>query len=76
MEFLFTALIPVIAVIIIVITVKRIASHTFRCENCSAEFTISPSKAIVATHYGNEYNLVCPCCETKGWCVALPENNR
>ena len=76
MECIFTALIPVVAVIIIVITAKRIASHTFRCKNCSAEFKITPSNVLVTSHYKKEYMLTCPCCKTKDWCIALPENNR
>ena len=44
MEYLFAVLIPIVAVAIIVIIAKRIASHTFKCKHCSNEFNIKWSK--------------------------------
>ena len=40
MEYLFTLLIPIVAVTIVVILAKHIASHTFKCKHCSKEFHI------------------------------------
>ena len=47
MEYLFTLLIPIVAVTIVVILAKHIASHTFKCKHCSKEFHIKWSKVIV-----------------------------
>ena len=69
MEHLFTVLIPIVAVAIVVILAKRIASHTFKCKHCSTEFSIKWHKVIVTEHSDNEYMLVCPCCNTKDWCT-------
>ena len=69
MEYLVAAIIPVVAVITVVIVAKRIASHTFICKNCSAEFKIAPLKVLVTSHCDNEYMLECPCCKTKDWCI-------
>ncbi len=69
MEYLFITLILIVAVTIIVILAKRIASHTFKCKHCSKEFNIKWSKAVVTEHSGNEYMLVCPYCKTKDWCT-------
>lgn len=69
MVYFFAALIPTIAVAIVVILAKRIASHTFICKQCSKEFCIKWSKVIVTEHSDNEYLLVCPYCKTKGWCT-------
>ena len=69
MDYLFTLLILMVAVTTVVILAKRIASHTFKCKNCSEEFNISWTKVIVTEHSDNEYMLVCPCCKTKGWCT-------
>ena len=69
MEYLFDVLIPIVAVAIIVIIAKRIASHTFKCKHCSNEFNIKWSKIVVTEHSGNEYMLVCPYCNTKDWCT-------
>lgn len=72
MEYLFAVLIPIIAVAIVVVLAKRIASHTFKCKHCSSEFSIKWSKVIVAEHSDNEYMLVCPHCKTKDWCTEQP----
>ena len=69
MEYLFAVLIPIVAVAIIVILAKRIASHTFKCKHCSKEFNINWSKVVVTEHSDNEYMLVCPYCNTKDWCT-------
>ena len=69
MEYLFTLLIPIVAVTIVVILAKHIASHTFKCKHCSKEFHIKWSKVIVTEHFDNEYMLVCPHCKTKDWCA-------
>ena len=69
MEYLFTVLIPVAAAAIIVMLAKRIASHTFRCKNCSKEFNITWPKVIVTEHSGEDYMLLCPYCKTKNWCT-------
>ena len=74
MEYLFVLLIPVIAVTIVVILAKRIASHTFKCKHCSKKFNINWYNVIVTEHSGNEYMLVCPCCNTKGWCTEQPRS--
>ena len=70
---LFSGLIPIVAVAIVAILAKHIASHTFQCKHCSREFHIQWSKVIVAEHSGNEYMLVCPHCGTKGWCTEHPK---
>ena len=75
MEHLFTVMIPVIAVAIIVILVKRIVGHTFKCKHCAKEFYIKWSKVLVTEHSGDEYLLICPHCKTKDWCKEQPKNN-
>ena len=55
MEYLFITLILIVAVTIIVILAKRIASHPFRCKHCSKEFSIKWSKVMVTEHFENEY---------------------
>ena len=74
MEYLFTLLIPAVAVTVVVILSKRIASHTFKCKHCSKEFRIKWSKVIVTEHSDNEYMLVCPHCKIKGWCTEQTKN--
>ena len=69
MEYLFTALVPLVAVAIVVILSERVASHTFKCNHCSGQFNIKWSKVLVAEHSDKEYMLVCPHCKTKGWCT-------
>ena len=69
MEYLFSALVPALAVAIVVIVAKRIASHVFRCRHCSNEFYITWSKVAFTEHSGNEYMLKCPYCKAKDWCV-------
>ncbi len=73
MGYIFAVLIPIIAVAIIVILAKCIASHAFKCKHCSKDFNIKWPKAIVAEHSGNEYMLVCPYCKTKDWCTEQPK---
>ena len=68
MALLFTVLIPIVAVAIVVILARRIASHTFKCKHCSGEFNIKWSRVVFTEHFDNEYLLVCPYCKTKGWC--------
>ena len=72
MEYLFAVLIPVVAVVIVVVVAKRIASHTFKCTHFSKEFKIKWSKVLVTEHSGNEYMLLCPYCNTKDWCTEQP----
>ena len=72
MEYLFAVLIPAVAVVIVVVVAKCIASHTFKCKHCSKEFKIKWSKVLVTEHSGNEYMLVCPNCKTKDWCTEQP----
>ena len=69
MEYVFTLLMPLIAVVFIYIICKRIASHTFVCKHCSKAFNIKWYQALVSEHSGDKYKLVCPCCKTKGWCT-------
>lgn len=69
MEYLQSALIPAVAVAIIVILAKRVASHAFKCKNCSEVFHIRWFQVIVTEHSGNDYKLLCPHCKTKGWCT-------
>lgn len=73
MAYFFTALIPVIAVVIIIIVAKQIASHTFKCKHCSNVFHIKWSKVLLTEHSDNEYLLVCPHCKVKGWYAAEPK---
>ena len=73
MVYLFTALIPVIAVFAVVLLAKRIASHSFQCKHCSKTFRIQWPKVIVTKHSGNAYLLVCPHCNTKDWCAQQPK---
>ena len=72
MEHLFTVLIPIVALAIVVILAKCIASHTFKCKHCSKEFNIKWLKVVVTEHFDNEYMLVCPYCKTKDWCTEQP----
>jgi len=74
MEYLIVVLIPIVAITIVVILAKRIASHIFKCNQCSKEFNIKWFKVIVTEHSGNEYMLVCPHCNIKGWCAEQPRN--
>lgn len=76
MEYVLTALIPIVAVVIVVILAKRIASHSFQCKHCSKEFRIKWSKVIVTEHSGNDYMLVCPNCKTKSWCAKQPKSGK
>ena len=75
MEYLFTALIPIIAVTIIVMLAKHIAAHRFKCPRCGEEFHIQWQKVIVTEHSGSNYMLVCPHCKAKGWCAKQPGNH-
>ena len=72
MDFLGIALIFIVAAIVIVLTARKIASHTFKCRHCSKAFHIQWTKVIFAEHSGREYRLVCPFCKTKDWCSEQP----
>ena len=72
MEYFISALIPIVAVAIIVIFAKRIALSAYKCKHCSKEFNIKWSKMIVTVHSGSAYLLVCPYCKTKDWCTKQP----
>ena len=69
MGYFFTVLIPIVAVIMVVILSKHIASHTFKCKHCSKVFNIKWSKIIITEHSDDEYMLECPYCNTKDWCT-------
>lgn len=69
MEYLFAVLIPVVAVAVVVILAKRVASHAFKCRHCSKTFSIKWYKVIVTEHSDNEYMLECPYCKAKDWCT-------
>ena len=73
MEYLAAILIPVIAVGVVVICAKRIASHSFRCKHCNQSFTIPWTKVLVTEHSENAYRLTCPHCSTKDWCTQEPK---
>ena len=75
MEYFFTMLIPVIAVITIATVAKRIASKSFRCNNCGEQFSIKWTKVIVTEHFNDEYMLTCPHCKVKGWCIRQSAEN-
>lgn len=68
MEYLISALIPIIAVAVVVVVARRIASHSFKCKQCSKEFHIKWYNVFTATHYNDDYMLTCPHCNVKGWC--------
>lgn len=70
MEHFFTILIPIAAVAVVVSLAKRTASRTFKCKHCSKEFQIKWTKLLVTEHSGDDYKLLCPHCNTKGWCTA------
>ena len=76
MEFLFIALIPVVSAVIVVILARRIASHTFKCNNCLKDFRIKWSRVLTAEHSDGEYMLVCPHCKTKDWCTEQPKDDQ
>ena len=76
MEYLFIALIPIVAVAILVIVAIWISSHTFRCNHCFNQFQIKWFKVIVTEHCDNEYMLVCPHCKTKDWCTEQTKRSR
>lgn len=73
MEYIVALIIPALAVAVIMIVAKSIASHTFRCRNCSEEFSIRWSEVLFVQHYNDEYMLECPHCKTKGRCVQQPK---
>ncbi len=72
MDFLFLALLFIVAAAVIVAVAKSIASHRFICKHCSKAFRIKWTKVITAEHSGSEYMLVCPFCKTKDWCTEQP----
>ena len=74
MEYVFTALIPIVAVAIIVYLAVRTASHPFQCKHCSGEFRIKWSTVLVARHVANDYMLTCPHCHTRDWCAEQLKN--
>lgn len=74
MEHFFTILIPITMVAIVVILAKRTASRNFKCKHCSKDFHIKWAKLLVTEHSGDDYKLLCPHCNTKGWCTAQPKN--
>lgn len=69
MEYLFIVAIPIVALAIVVILAKRIASHTFKCKHCSREFSIKWSQVVITEHSGSEYKLLCPFCKVRDWCT-------
>lgn len=73
MEYFVAGLIPIIAAAIVILLAKRIASHSFECKHCAGQFRIQWPRVIITEHSGNEYKLVCPHCQTKGWCIARPK---
>ena len=68
LEILLTALIPILAVAVIIILSMRIASRSFKCKKCDNEFHIKWTQVLVTEHSDDEYMLVCPHCKNKGWC--------
>lgn len=68
MEIFFAVFVPFAAAIVIVALSMRIASHSFKCKNCTSEFHIKWPRVIITEHSDDEYMLVCPHCKTKGWC--------
>lgn len=74
MNYLFVILPFVIAVIVIVVVARKIASHSFKCKHCSKEFHINWSRVIMTEHSGREYRLECPFCKTKDWCAEQTAN--
>ena len=76
MAYFMTALIPAMAVAVVVILAKRTASHDFICKHCSKSFRIKWPKVVITEHTGDRYKLVCPHCNTKDWCIKQPKNHR
>ena len=74
MYIILTVLICIIAVAIVVLTAKNIASHKFKCKHCSIEFRIKWTKVIITEHSGNKYMLTCPFCKIKDWCTEEESN--
>ena len=74
MGYLISAIIFVIAVAVVILVAKNIASHTFKCKHCSGEFTIRWPKVMITEHSDSEYRLECPHCKTKDWCTQQPKN--
>lgn len=74
MDFLFIALVFILAAAVVVPVAKNIASHKFKCRHCSKEFYINWPKALITEHSDSEYRLVCPFCKTKDWCTEQPKN--
>ena len=72
MEYVISALIPAVAVAVIVIVAKRIASHTFQCGHCGGEFSVKWTKVLVTVHSDDAYKLECPYCKTRDWCEKQP----
>ena len=69
MEYVFTIMVSVIAVVMIVVVSKKIASHAIVCRNCSKQFYISWKRMLVNKHIDNKYLLVCPHCKMKDWYI-------
>ena len=76
MEYVLTALVPILAVAVIAVVAWRIAAHDFRCAHCGGEFRIKWWRVLVTRHRGDAYMLECPHCKTKDWCTELPEIGR
>ena len=69
MEYVFTIMVSVIAIVMIVVVSKKIASHAFVCRNCLKQFYISWKRMLVNKHIDNKYLLICPHCKMKDWCI-------
>ena len=74
MEYFITALIPIIAIIVVILISKRIASHKFKCKHCFKEFTIKWTTVLITMHDKNEYLIKCPYCYIKDWCIKRQKN--
>ena len=70
-----TAIIPLLAILLVIIVCKRTASHFFKCKHCKKEFKISMLKVIVTEHVESEYMLKCPNCKTKDWCAQIDKGD-
>jgi DNA-directed RNA polymerase subunit RPC12/RpoP len=51
-------------------------AHAYRCEDCSAEFTITAWEDLTTPHHPNSKYLRCPSCGQRNWAEIIDRNAR
>ena len=69
MEYIFAALVPVIAAAVIILIAMYVAAHSFRCRHCGRTFRIKWTRVLITEHSDNEYMLTCPHCGERDFCT-------